>query len=110
MTMNNLIKHCRYYKGEKKCPKKIEQIGMSNIWYYEQLWGENEELRDEKGFNTEEYIRFGLKDFNIDDGTPITLKSLLFNRYNHWSGGYGIENDIKSFKNWYSNFYIALSK
>ncbi len=108
--MNNLIQYCRYYKGEKKCPKKIEQYGMATIWYYEQLWVERDDLRDENGFNTGEYIHYGLKDFNTNDGTPITLKSLLFNRHNHWSGGYGMESEVKKFKEWYNNSYIALSK
>lgn len=83
---------------------------MANIWYYEQLWVERVELRDESGFNTEEYVHYGLKDFNADDGTPVSLKALLFNRYTHWFGGYGNENDTKTFKEWYNNFYIASSK
>lgn len=108
--LNNLIKQCRYYNGEKECPQIIQEKEMSTIWYYEQIWVEREDLRDEKGFNTEEYIHYGLTDFSPNDGTPISLKALLFNRHTHWCGGYGAESDIKNFKEWYNNSYIALSK
>ena len=110
MLQNELIKYCRYYKGEKKCPESIVKKEMSNIWYYEQLWVEREEFRDETTFNTVEYVHYGMKDFNADDGTPLTLKALLFNRHTHWCGGYGRESDTKNFIEWYNNYYIALSK
>lgn len=106
--MKALIKQCRYYKGEKECPKSIDKKGMGGIWRYEQMWVEREELRDEKGFNTEEYIHYGLKDFMADDGTPISLKALLYNRYEHWSGDYG--NTTEGFKAWYKGYYIGNAK
>lgn len=31
--------------------------------------------------NLDEYVAVGLSDFENADGVPITLKSLLFNRY-----------------------------
>lgn len=108
MSMNDLIKYCRYYKGEKECPESINEKGKSNIWFYEQIWVEREDLRDENEYNTLEYIRAGLKDFNVDDGSPLTLKALLFNRHTHWCGGYGLESDTKNFKEWYINNYLKL--
>ncbi len=104
--MNDLLKHCRYYKGETEAPPEINEEGKAVFWYYEQLWVEREEFRDENNYNTQEYINFGLQDFNKDDGTPLTLKAILFNRHCHWSGGYGIENDIKTFKEWYKSYYL----
>lgn len=105
--MNELIKKCRYYKGEKKCPSSLEKKGLSNIWYYEQIWIEREDLRDENSTNTKEYISLGLEGFNADDGVPISLKALLFNRHSHWTDGYGIESDENNFKEWYFNFYLV---
>ena len=107
--MNELIQQCRYYQGEEQCPKSIEKKGISNIWFYEQLWVEREELRDENGYNALGYISDGLEDFNQDDVTPITLKALLYNRHTHWCGGYGIESDTKSFKKWYEENYKGQS-
>ena len=100
----------RYYKGETEAPPEINKEGKAVFWYYEQLWVEREVFRDENNYNTQEYINFGLQDFNKDDGTPLTLKAILFNRHCHWSGGYGIENDIKTFKEWYKSYYLNLPK
>lgn len=102
--MEDLIKYCRYYKGEEFCPEDISKDENESLWYYEQLWVKRDELRDEKGYNTTGYIDYGLKDINDDDGVPITLKALLFNRYCHWSGGYG--NDVEGFKKWYKKYYL----
>lgn len=105
--MNELIEKCGYYKGEKECPSSLEKQGISSIWYYEKMWIEREDLRDETGMNTREYISCGLEGFNANDKVPITLKALLFNRHSHWTGGYGIESDVKNFKEWYFNFYLG---
>ena len=103
--MNNLLTFCRYYKGEEECPAELKETGASNFWNYEKYWVDSEDLRDEKGYNTKGYIEHGLKDFCSDDGVPITLKALFYNRYSHWVGGYGIEEDVKNFKNWYLENY-----
>lgn len=102
--MNNLIKYCRYYKGEEECPESIKRQHNQSLWYYEQVWATVEMHRDENGGDVLGYIHYGLQDFNADDGTPITLKALLFNRYCHWSGGYG--NDAENFKKWYLKYYL----
>jgi len=101
--MKELIRQCRYYKGEKKCPRSLDEKGKGMYWMYEKMWVESEELRDET--RAGEYIRAGLKDFNADDGTHITMKALLFNRYEHWSGNYG--NMAEGFKKWYVESYIG---
>lgn len=108
--MNQLLKYCRYYKSEEKCPESIEKIQMGTIWFYEQLWVESDELRDKNGYNTREYIAHGMQDFNTDDGTPLTLKALLYNRHTHWCGGFEIENDKRSFMEWYNKYYIGKSQ
>ncbi|MBN1180809.1 MAG: hypothetical protein JXB49_00880 [Bacteroidales bacterium] len=77
---------------------------MSTIWYYEQMWVEREDLRDKNDMNIRDYINIGLENFSKDDGVPISLKALLFNRYSHWTGGYG--NDVEDFKEWYFNSYL----
>lgn len=107
IKMRELIQFCRYYKGERNCPSEIEKKNKSFMWFYEKLWVEREELRDENGHNATEYKQYKLAAFNKDDGTPMTLKALLFNRHNHWTGGWGMENDVKSFKKFYQNYYIG---
>ena len=93
-----LLEHCRYYKGEKECPKDDKN---SLFWWYEFDWIEkmskdNSDISD----MLEYYIRAGLSTFQMFDNTPITLKALLFNRYSHWTMG-----DIDGFKKWYLTAY-----
>lgn len=102
--MNDLIEYCRYYKGEEECPENISKDRNGSLWFYEKVWATAESHRDENCDDILEYIHYGLKDFNDDDGVPITLKALLFNRYCHWSGGYG--NDAEDFKEWYKKYYL----
>lgn len=103
--MKNLTKYCRYYRGEKKCPEDL--TGNKNMfWFYEKIWTEREEARDENNDDTMDYILYGLKDFSAQDGTPITLKSMLLNRYCHWLGGWGMEDDVRGFKKWYVEEYL----
>lgn len=105
--MEDLIKLCRYYKGEKECPEKLNKEGYGTIWFYEQIWVQNPDFRDETddidNINFYGYKHAGLIDFNVGDGVPVSLKALLFNRYCHWSG-YG--DPIIGFKRWYFEFYL----
>jgi len=94
-----LIDNCRYYRGEKECPDTLKESGKELFWFYELKWVEmNGEF---EGFG--EYEGYGLSDFEKEDGVPLTLKLLLFNRYMHWSG-YGYDS-IPGFKEWYRNNY-----
>lgn len=106
--MDDLLKYCRYYKGEEECPEENTKNNNSYLWYYEKMWVENPAFRDESfdpdNINFYEYKNAGLIDFNLNDNVPVTLKALLFNRYGHWSGGY--ENIPEGFKKWYNEFYL----
>jgi hypothetical protein len=35
---------------------------------------------------------------NNNDNTPISLKAILLNRYQHWGGGYDADADRNGFK------------
>lgn len=105
--MDNLLQYCRYYKGEENCPPEIQAAEKSLLWDYEMFWVTSEEHRDENSANAREYRRDVLPQFNEDDGTPMTLKALLYNRYTHWAGGYALQDDIRNFKEWYHTFYLG---
>ena len=49
-----------------------------------------------------EYMRQGLLDFEEFDGTPLLLKALLFNRYEHW-----LEGTPEEFKRFYKERYVG---
>lgn len=103
-----LIAQCRYYKGEKENPYKkredAEPDGM--LWYYESCWvrmmQEDKQMIDGQ---MQEYIYYGLKHFSEDDGVPMSIKSLLFNRYGHWNV---YDSDIENFKRWYKKTYLKM--
>lgn len=96
------IRFCRYYKGEKERPKEVNEL----FWEYEKKWVEVSENPKEgsNNFNTasdwlDDYFHAGFGSFAINDGVPVTLKALLFNRYTHWMQ----TND--GFKEWYTENY-----
>ncbi len=102
MAKEDLIKQCRYYKGQKRCPANTPSL----FWDYERIWLEYMlKAEDENSFEARE-LKLMLKRYkdvhpeNIqaDDGVPITLKAFLFNRYEHWTDG-------KNFEEWYLKKY-----
>lgn len=102
------LKCCNFFNGEEESPyesRGIEYQNYNMFWFYEKCWCRMSDR--EREWNTEEYKAYGLADFRKDDGTPISLKALLFNRYCHWCGGYG--NDAEGFKSWYIKDYCDLS-
>lgn len=101
-SKKDLLPFCRYYKGEKERPKGVNEL----FWEYEKKWVEVSKNPKEgsNNFNTasywlDDYLRADLASFSNDDGVPITLKALLFNRYTHWMQ----TND--GFKKWYAENY-----
>lgn len=104
MDKADLIKNCRYYRGEEHCPS--EAIGL--FWDYERLWvewvleaQENENCDAAKRLDnmTREYLKAGYKDFSLSDGVPVSLKAILFNRFEHW-------NQSDGFQEWYMEQYL----
>ena len=115
-----LLDFCGYYNGEEENPfnERLQQNERSNsrisselehqlnisrmFWYYEECWVKFT-LNMECGFSyCGEYLRNQLEDFLKDNGTPMTLKALLHNRFFHWSGGY---DTVEGFKQWYIDNY-----
>ena len=78
---------CRYYKGETDCPFSGQNDKM--FWGYERWWVESfddEEKKQVLQNSIKRYIWCGLESFDESDGTPMSIKALLFNRYEHWLG------------------------
>lgn len=106
MERKDLLKFCRYYKGEKGNPFEGNEPQSSMLWNYEKFWFDTElaatsEDTAETQLLTEfidEYIRAGLRTFEQTDDTPVTLKAILYNRYQHWNEG-------GDFKKWYCEQY-----
>lgn len=106
---SELLKQCRYYRGEKENPFESKDPDKAMLWFYEQMWVQ----RAERGLSPadsellETYEAYGLKPFNADDGVPLSYKAFLFGRFMHWCGGNGLETDREEFKKFYDYAYPA---
>ena len=89
------MKHCFYYG--KNVP---EDYGADVGHTYEKKWVQFHFGNDDYLLNeTIYYIRAGLGDLCANDGVPISMKAILFNRFCHW--GYGETPD--TFRRWYES-------
>lgn len=89
------LEHCFYYG--KNVPR---DCGADVGHNYEECWVRfhfNDDIYIYN--NTIEYISHGLGDFHADNGVPISMKAILFNRFCHW--GYAETPD--SFRKWYES-------
>lgn len=101
MDKSDAIKFCRYYHGEDVCPFRDEE--RSTLWKIERAWAErmtagNTEMIEEA---VSEYVAYGLGEFQMRDGVPISLKALLFNRFCK----YNERVDVDGFKSFYMRYY-----
>lgn len=80
MKREELLKQCKYYKGEENNPKG----GNAMFADYEKDWVDLT-LNNPKYIDSllNEYFLLVGKTAIIDD-VPETLKAVLFNRYTHW--------------------------
>ena len=93
-----LLDFCSYYDG-KENNEPDHTSGM--MWEYERVWVMRMQNWDFSLGEVNEYIHYGLGDFNADDGVPISFKTLLFFRYMHWS----FCGTAEGFKEWYLATY-----
>ena len=111
MTRDELIKQCRYYKGEESNPFEGVDQDKTAFWSYEYIWVENF-----KGAYIDDHLPqscyLALSSVaNANKGelssVPVSLQLLLFNRYVHWLGGYqSLEDDVASFVAWLQRTYL----
>ena len=111
MTREELILDCRYYNGEEEVPDTLPE-GMEIFWDYERVWVRwilegNDSLQVNIDYYTKEYDLPNL--LPESDGTPLGIKAILFNRYDHWVGYMGGSKDeyAQQFKEWYLSRYVA---
>ena len=105
---------CRYYNGEEDVPDSLPQ-GKAIFWDYERVWIKWFLEGDE---HLEKNIEYFTRVYDLphllpeDDGTPLGLKALLFNRYDYWVGfmGGSKEEHAQQFKEWYLEKYVAKTK
>ena len=93
-------KFCKFYKGDDVSVPTDE---TSHLLVVERDWcqlQETDQGKSELGSMLDEYMAYGLREFENMDGVPMTLKAILFNRFSHWN-----RPDTEEFKNWYLETY-----
>lgn len=108
LILADLLTQCRYYHGETLCPSCFVFSINENFWNYEKRWVEanaNHETHFLKNMLVE-YVVGGLAPFNTNDGTPSTLKALLYNRFIQFASTDDRRTDASSFINWYKTNYL----
>ncbi len=107
MTREELILDCRYYNGEKVPPEGTDSL----MWGYEEAWVRmvlegNPTPTNCLEYYTKEYDLPHLLPFE-EDGTPISMKAILWNRLDHWSY---MPANAEEFKSWYQEHYVRHTK
>ena len=111
MTRDDLIKQCRYYKGEEECPFDGIDQDKTAFWSYEYIWVNKfkGDYIDEQMIQSS-YLAFppvAMANRGEFSSVPVSLQLLLFNRYMHWLGGYqSLEDDVESFVDWLKGSYL----
>ena len=95
ILMAPYLERCFYYG--KNIP---EDYGAEAGHKYEECWvrfhfNEDDYLKNE----TMSYIKEGLGDFCAEDGVPISMKAILYNRFCHW----GWCETPDTFRSWYES-------
>ncbi len=107
MTREELILDCRYYNGEDYPPIGVDEL----MWGYEEAWVR---MVLENNPTPQKHIDYYTREFDLpnllpekEDGTPIGIKAILWNRLDHWSY---YPADADNFKKWYKEKYVANTK
>ncbi len=103
MERDELIKRCRYYKGEASLPK-FDDHTKEALWEYEKFWVEQMMRNEDPNYLGVEYQSFPTENIDPDDKVPYSLKCLLFNRYGKTAMGTR-EETAKGFAKLLSDYY-----
>lgn len=98
--MYELLSKCKFYKGEEDCPKGVFFFG----WECEYMYVKHMATGDNGFFRTDIdiFCKFGLdKVPELQDGTPIEIQALLFERYCH-----NCDTDPKTLASSFPNYYV----
>lgn len=111
MKESDLQQYCHYYKGERDNPYEGKDQNKTMLWLYERTWVHDtmeiiakDDVNTSESRNIDEYIAVGLAEFENTDGVPITLKSLLFNRYAQGNMS-SMMDCVEPFKKFYKRYY-----
>ena len=108
MEKEELLKQCKYYKGEEKCPVDVKAY----MWNYEMFWFRSiVENKDAFKNEIKEMNLYFAQSPSIERESKellshisASLLSVLFNRYMHWLGS----AELSNFVGWVKNEYLKV--
>lgn len=107
MTQEELILDCRYYNGEEEPPEGVDQL----MWGYEEAWVR---MVMENNPTPQRCLDYYTREYNLpellpqeEDGTPLGMKAILWNRLDHWNYMPATANE---FIDWYQEHYVRHTK
>ena len=100
----DLLKYCRYYKGEKQLPDNVHSMFWAIEWRWVNGKKQNPKLKDSDWYVMKDYINDGFENFSKDDGVPMLIKALLYEWFQKLVG-FKREAAIKSFPKFYNDEY-----
>lgn len=105
MLNKDLLRFCRYFRGGEHNPYLGRDPNKAMFWEYERYWA-LETSKKEPDFSEmlTNYVNSGLDNFSYDDGVPMTLKSLLFDRYAKTA--FSMREAAEHFKEFYLREYL----
>lgn len=89
MKKTELLKLCRYYKGEDKNPYEGKDQNKAMLWSYEQIWLKmaGEDTPNSLLADYCLYLHRDLPELIDHARVPVSLIALLYDRYTHFGGG-----------------------
>lgn len=107
MTREELLLDCRYYNGEEEPPEGTDSL----MWGYEEAWVR---MVLENNPTPQRCLDYYTRSHKLPeilpyeaDGTPLSLKAILWNRLDHWSY---YPADGETFISWYQEHYVNDTK
>lgn len=103
MDRKELISFCKFFQENTNKPEdpNKQMFYLCEQWWVEKNLLPKERLIVELSKYMDNYTNAGLTEFNMYDGTPITLKAILFNRFCQYNG----RVDVDGFKVLYNSEY-----
>ena len=104
MNKYELLKRCKFYKGEENCPI-FDDYNKGTLWFYEKYWVE--QLVSGKSLETEieEYGSYPVHNIDTEEQVPYSLKAVLFNSYCKTAMGTR-EETVAGFEKFLKKYYF----
>lgn len=82
MEKTEILKHCRYYKGEDENPFKSG--APRTFWQIEKIWDFLITDSYREGALVNEFLAMNPSGYKEIESIPMSLKAIMYDQYCHW--------------------------